>query len=80
MTETQNSQNLSCGQIFAKWLCCRDDEDFTKQENYQDFETAGLKKKLGRVIFIIITTRYLVSESFPLAIFKTMKRLFYKIF
>lgn len=39
MTETNNAQSLSCGQIFAKWFCCRDDEDFTKEEKYQEFET-----------------------------------------
>jgi len=46
MTETQNSQSLSCGQIFAKWFCCRDDEDFTKEEKYQNFETGLNPKKI----------------------------------
>ncbi|CBY32560.1 unnamed protein product [Oikopleura dioica] len=45
MTETQNSQSLSCGQIFAKWFCCRDDEDFTKEEKCQNFETGAFASR-----------------------------------
>jgi len=55
MTENENNaQSLSCGQIFAKWFCCRDDEDFQKEEYFetgkQNYEIPVVTSSSGRML------------------------------
>ena len=72
MTETNNAQSLSCGQIFAKWFCCRDDEDFTKEEKYQEFETGLNPKKINlnteKIYFKKADNREVIFLNFNFAI------------